>query len=58
MDKRKFKKRVYREQRLAIREMRDGCLDCRECRGLCAKHYHVAVGIALHPKEFLNLKGK
>lgn len=56
MNRKQFQRLVRREQDLAIREMRDGCLDCRAVRGLCHQHYKEALEIILHPHEKLQLK--
>jgi hypothetical protein len=52
----KFRKRVRREIALRIREMRDGCLDCRAVRGLCPRHAQEAEKLILSPRKYLNLK--
>lgn len=52
-----YRKRIARERRLLIREMRDGCNECRIVKGLCKKHYYIAVDLTLHPKTFLNDTG-
>lgn len=49
----KFKKLLARRVRLAIREHRDGCLNCRARGTLCHEHYKLALRLALHPKETL-----
>jgi hypothetical protein len=53
-----YRKRIARERRLLIREMMDGCNDCREMKGLCTKHYPIAVQMILHPRKFVNEKGQ
>lgn len=52
----KFKSKVRRAVQLAIREMRDGCLECRAQRGLCHRHWPAAVELVLNPKKFLRAK--
>ena len=54
----KFKERLRREVNLAIQEMRDGCLDCRKCKGLCNVHQKEATHILLNPRKHLNLQGE
>lgn len=53
-----YRKRIARERRLLIREMRDGCNDCRGMKGLCEKHYPIAVQMTLYPRKFVNEKGQ
>ena len=46
-----FARKVRRSQRLAVREMRDGCNDCRACRGLCPAHAEAALEVVLRPRN-------
>jgi hypothetical protein len=52
----KFKARLRREVRLYVRELRDGCNECRAARGLCHDHGKVVDDLILHPRKDSPLK--
>ena len=51
-----FEKRLRREIRVRLQEMRDGCVDCLACGGwYCRAHYLEALDLILHPRKCLDL---
>lgn len=53
-----FRKRLRREIKLRLREMRDGCVDCLTMpkNGFCPKHEQEGLDLVRHPKRQINLK--
>lgn len=51
-----FRKRLNREIRLFVRETRDGCVECRACRGTCHEHSKMFGDLLRHPRKYLDLK--
>mgnify|MGYP001587215659 FL=1 len=47
----KFRKRLERAIILALRELRDGCNDCRTCGSYCDAHEYEAYNIAFSPRQ-------
>lgn len=50
-----FRRRLARAVRLFLRELRDGCVDCRLARGYCAEHARVARDCFLHPRKYVTI---
>ena len=48
-----FRKKLDRAIKLAIREMRDGCLECD--KALCRKHWLEAILLVAHPRQSARL---
>jgi hypothetical protein len=53
-----FRLRLNREIRLYVRELRDGCLLCREVKGLCHDHHKLACDLLVNPRKYLDLTNK
>ena len=47
----KFRKKLEKAIVLALRELRDGCNDCRVCGSYCNAHEDEAHNIAFYPRQ-------
>jgi hypothetical protein len=48
--------RVERAIRLLLREMRDGCPDCRACKAFCQAHEKVMYDLIIEPRKNKDLR--
>lgn len=48
---RHYRSKLAKLQQIVMREMMDGCCDCREQNGLCRKHWIEAAEMFLKPRK-------
>jgi hypothetical protein len=52
-----FKRKLGREIHLFIREIMDGCNDCRAMKCLCYEHRKTGFDLFSHPQKYLEWTG-